>query len=124
MCDPMEFAADEVGGESRSKERAIKGRDFLLVKFAAKQAELVVNPLTDERGRVDVGVCFLECGFDVTIRDAAGPQIPRDAVRPLFPVFSAVAEELLRVACVVEKIFAFQSLYGGFHEFFVFAAPG
>src|SRR6266705_4545124 len=118
-----EFAADEVGGEAGAEEGAVERGDFAVVNFAAEKLHLPFDALADERSFVRFLGYFVQGGFDVAIRDAAGAEVAGDAEFALLARFGALPRELLGIAGVVNQTRALQSLDYLFHQRFVFRAP-
>src|SRR5258708_35509350 len=92
----FEFAADDVGGETRAEEAAVEGSELSIIDLlycigAAIGAQLAFDALPDDGGLVGVPGSFFEGGFDVAVRGAAGGEGPCHTKLGLLPPVRSVA---------------------------------
>lgn len=116
-----QFATDDVCGEAGAEEAAIERGELLVVDFAAEGAEFSRDALADERSFVGLLGGFFDGSFDVAVRDAAGPEVARDAELALLARFGAMTGKLLGVAGVVNVAGAFEASQDVFDQGSVFA---
>ena len=121
MGDALEFGANDVGGEARGQEAAIKRSELALVDLAANVGKPALEACADERGFVSLRENGIEGGFDVAVGDAAAAKIASDAITSLTAQPGVVTCELEGVTRVVEIIQLTQARDHGGDQVFVFS---
>ena len=120
--DAFELGADDVGGETRGQQAAIKRSELALVELTAQVREPALEACTDERGFVSLDEDGFQGRFDVSVGDAAGAEIASDAVAPLTAQPSVVSGVLESVTPVVEVIQLAQARDDRRNQLFIFRA--
>jgi len=120
--DAAELGANDVRGETGAEKAAIKRRDFALVERAAKMREAAFYAGADQSGFVRFGKDSLQSSFDVTVGNAAGAELARDAKASLAAQFRMLIGVIERVTGVVQVFQFAQTRDDGRNEFLVLGA--
>ena len=104
MGDAAELGANDVGGETGAEKAAIKRCDFALIERAAKVCEAAFYAGANQSGFVRFRKDSLQSSFDVTVGNAAGAELARDAKASLAAQFCVLIGVIERVSSVVQSI--------------------
>ena len=100
----MQFPPNQIGGKSCAYQGAIQRSQLLLIDFAAEQPQLPLNPLPHHHRGIGFFGGILQRRFNVTVGNAARPQLPRDPELSLLPRLRPVPRELPRIPCVINQV--------------------
>ena len=120
--DSAELGANDVRGETGAEKAAIKRRDFALIERAAKVCQAAFYAGANQSGFVRFRKDSLHRSFDVTVGNAAGTELARNAKASLAAQFRVLIGVIERVSSVVQVFQFAQTRDDRRNEFLVLGA--